>query len=275
MSIAYITDAQMLKKTRVERCPTLNFWRLSTNTNFSDFAVGDLLFFLSKDREYRKKGEKGIIGFGRCAGFTVASPQHMCRRYKEENGYSNKEEFFSALKRSHKDHLLPERISSIYLQDVLFLQMPIYLSECGMEISPRTESYIYLDKDVPLKILHYAKDRLDFWSSRENASEVIEKEIRRYTLREAAESVGDLPLPANELQILQRRARSYQKQHPDYLFLDPQHTILCSVDRKTEILFPKDRRIDRRFWLGQRALYQEKLDFEPEYRLYDKECEDL
>ena len=104
---------------------------------------------------------------------------------------------------------------------------------------------------------------------------MIEKEIRRYTLREAAESAGDLPLPANELQILQRRARSYQKQHPDYLFLDPQHTILCSVDRKTEILFPKDRRIDRRFWLGQRALYQEKLDFEPEYRLYDKECEDL
>ena len=275
MSIAYITDAQMLKKTRIERHPRLNFWRLSTNINFSDFDIGDLLFFLSKDREYLKKGEKGIIGFGRCTGFKVASPQHMWRVYKEENGYSSKEEFFSALKRSQKDRKLPERISAIYLEDVLFLQMPIYLSECGMNISPRTESYIYLDKDVPLKILKYAKDRLDFWSSHEGADEVIEKEIRRIILKQAAEDAGDLPLPANELQLLQRRARSFQKQHPDYLFLDPQHTILCSVDQRTEILFPKDRRIDRRFWLGQRALYQEKLDFEPEYRVYDKECEEL
>ena len=275
MSIAYITDARMLKKTRIERCPTLNFWRLSTNINFSDFGVGDLLFFLSKDKEYLKKGEKGIIGFGRCAGFKVASPQHMWRVYREENGYSDKEEFFAALKRSQKDHKLPEKISSIYLQDVLFLQMPIYLSECGMNISPRTESYIYLEKDIPLKILSYAQDRLDFWSSNENTKWIIEKETRRTLLKLAAEEAGDLPLSAAEIQTLQRRARSYQKQHPDFLYLDPQHTILCSVDRKTEILFPKDRKIDRRFWIGQKAVYQEKLDFEPEYRLYDKETEEL
>ena len=102
-----------------------------------------------------------------------------------------------------------------------------------------------------------------------------DKEIRRISLRQAAEDAGDLPLSASELQILQRRARNYQKQHPDFLYLDPQRTILFSVDRKTEILFPKDRKIDRRFWIGQKTLYQEKLDFEPEYQLYDRETEEL
>ena len=83
-SIAYITDSTMLENHRLLRNKTMNFWRLSTNINFSDFGIGDLVFFLSKDRVHRRKGEKGIIGFGRLKELRVYSPSTMWRKYGKD-----------------------------------------------------------------------------------------------------------------------------------------------------------------------------------------------
>ena len=102
-SIAYITDSTMLENHRLLRNKTMNFWRLSTNINFSDFGIGDLVFFLSKDRVHRRKGEKGIIGFGRLKELRVYSPSTMWRKYGKDNGYISKKSFEDALKKVSKD----------------------------------------------------------------------------------------------------------------------------------------------------------------------------
>ena len=59
-SIAYITDSKMLEMHRLNAHKTMNFWRLSNKINFSDFNKGDLVFFLSKDKQHLRKKEKGI-----------------------------------------------------------------------------------------------------------------------------------------------------------------------------------------------------------------------
>ena len=51
-SIAYITDAKLLDNHRLNQNRTMNFWRISTNTNFSKFGIGGLVFFLSKNKEH-------------------------------------------------------------------------------------------------------------------------------------------------------------------------------------------------------------------------------
>ena len=76
-AIAYITDSKMLELHRLNNHKAINFWRPSANTAFSDFREGDLLFFLSKDKEHKKKNEKGIVGFGRLQSISTASPKMM------------------------------------------------------------------------------------------------------------------------------------------------------------------------------------------------------
>ena len=76
-AIAYITDSKMLELHRLNNHKAINFWRPSANTAFSDFSQGDLLFFLSKDKEHRKKNEKGVVGFGRLKDISSAPPAKM------------------------------------------------------------------------------------------------------------------------------------------------------------------------------------------------------
>ena len=112
-AIAYITDTKMLENHRILRNNTMNFWRLSTNINFSDFKIGDLVFFLSKDKIHRRHGEKGIIGFGRLKELRVYSPNTMWKKYGKNNGYINKKEFEAAIRKVSKDNKLPSKISSM------------------------------------------------------------------------------------------------------------------------------------------------------------------
>ena len=61
-AIAYITDSKLLELHRLNAHRTMNFWRLSAKTGFTDFQKGDLVFFLSKDKAHMRKKEKGIVG---------------------------------------------------------------------------------------------------------------------------------------------------------------------------------------------------------------------
>ena len=133
-AIAYITDSKMLELHRLNNHKTMNFWRLSNNINFSDFNVGDLVFFLSKDKEHKNGKEKGIVGFGRMSEISLASVKSMWDKYGVLNGYRSLAEFKEAIIKVSKDKKLPKKISGFYLENVTFFQ-PIYLSECGMKIS--------------------------------------------------------------------------------------------------------------------------------------------
>lgn len=183
-SIAYITDYNLLELHRINCHKEMNFWRLSSN-NFTNFGVGDLLFFLSKDKDKMRSGEKGIVGYGRAAKFENYALNTMWKKYGDLNGYRTKNNFKEAVAKVAKEHKIPSKISSIYLEDVVFFQDPIYLSDCGMEISKLVESYIYLDDEgkVSFKILDNAKGAEDIWSSfgkRDNST--IEREQIRNAL---------------------------------------------------------------------------------------------
>ena len=183
-SIAYITDYNLLELHRINCHREMNFWRLSSN-NFTNFEVGDLLFFLSKDKDKMRRGEKGIVGYGRATKFENYALNTMWKKYGDLNGYRTKNDFREAVARVSKDHRVPTKISSIYLEDVVFFQDPIYLSDCGMEISKLVESYIYLDKEgrVSFNILDQAKGTEDLWSSFEQTDNLtIEKEQIRNAL---------------------------------------------------------------------------------------------
>ena len=192
-AIAYITDSKLLEMHRLNQNKEMNFWRLNTTYKFTNFNCGDLLFFLSKDKEHMRHKEKGIVGYGRCVAFNSCSINTMWKRYGQLNGYRHKEDFVEAIMRVSKDHKKPSTISSIYLKDVVFFQTPVYLSECGMNISSRIESYIYLDSDnnTAFKILDKAKGFEDLWSSSEERDNLtIEREEIRNALYLAYEKIG-------------------------------------------------------------------------------------
>lgn len=172
----------MIEFHRVMGNNQLVFWRLSSSIRFSDFHNGDLLFFLAKGTERSKKNrEKGIIGYGRLSKSEVLTPRLAWRRYKTMNGYNSEEEFNEVLIKASKNKQMPEQISCLHLENVVFFQAPIYLSELGMEISNNVESYVYLDKEenTTLQILEKAKEvGIDIWSltlSDEVQEEAFEK----------------------------------------------------------------------------------------------------
>ncbi len=190
-AIAYITDPKLLELHRIDRNRTINFWRLSSSNSFSDFTKGDLLFFLSKSKNHARNKEKGIVGYGVCDGFVTCSLNTMWQKHGSLNGYQSKKDFKAAICRVAKDHKLPSKISSIYLKEVTFFQSPIYLSDCGMKISNRVESYIYLDPKgkVAFRVLEQAKGHEDLWSDYDDEA-IIEKAQIRSALYAAYDMIG-------------------------------------------------------------------------------------
>lgn len=257
-AIAYITDTKMLENHRILRNNTMNFWRLSTNINFSDFKIGDLVFFLSKDKIHRRHGEKGIIGFGRLKELRVYSPNTMWKKYGKNNGYINKKEFEGAIRKVSKDNKLPSKISSMYLTNVVFFQNPTYLSEYNMQISKQVESYIYLnDVSIPFRILEYAKTAIDSWTIDEDSIKLCEEEQIHLYLRYLEKEIASLTLSEKVKANIRRNLKQYQVEHPEYEMRDKDELKLYKVnENKLSIVFYHDKAIDERLIIGQAYLYR-------------------
>ncbi len=257
-AIAYITDTKMLENHRILRNDTMNFWRLSTNINFSDFKIGDLVFFLSKDKIHRRHGEKGIIGFGRLKELRVYSPNTMWKKYGKNNGYINKKEFEAAIRKVSKDNKLPSKISSMYLTNVVFFQNPTYLSEYNMQISKQVESYIYLnDVSIPFRILEYAKTAIDSWTVDEDSIKLCEEEQILLYLRYLEKEIGSLNLSEKIKANTRRNLKQYQSEHSEYEMRDKDELKLYKVnENKLSIVFYRDKAIDERLIIGQAYLYR-------------------
>ena len=254
-AIAYITDSKMLELHRLNRHKTINFWRISTNTNFSDFMEGDLVFFLSKDKEHRQGNEKGIVGFGRLAYFTSGSIKTMWDRYGVNNGYRTLEEFKEAILRVSKDRKLPKKISGFYLENVTFFQ-PIYLSECGMQISDRVESYVYLkDEDVVVKLLTLAKDAGDIWSS-DNLKAIRVEELL-YALFRTHRKIRDISMSDKAARKAKKTLQQYMDNNEGFRFVqDSLNELYKADDYNIEIVFYRDKDSDDKLLFGQMALYR-------------------
>ncbi len=260
-SIAYITDPKLLEYHRLNQNHEMNFWRLATNFHFSAFQNGDLLFFLSKDKEYQRHKEKGILGYGRCVNFHSASIETMWKRYGAKNGYLSLKEFKEAIIKVTKDHKAPRKISSIYLEDVVFFSSPIYLSDHGKKISKATESYLYIDSETTISILEEAKDVLDVWSGSEDVS-LLEKEAIRHSLFTIYDKIAiDYPDKAKARKLI----KELIQKDGDYKYIRDSKTDAYKIDRDDlYIAMPsfdlKDKMMEKRIILGQEELYRRSFD---------------
>lgn len=247
-SIAYITDSKLIELHRLNNNSTMNFWRLSTNINFSDFGINDLVFFLSKDKAHLKGKEKGIVGYGRVVSINVSSVKKMWDNYGVLNGYNTLNDFKEAIIKVSKDKALPKKISSFYLEDVTFFS-PIYLSECGMEISNNIESYIYLKPEhVTINLLELTKKNADIWSNI-NEDKINEEELL-YSLNVTHQKIKDIPS--------NKKAKKYLiNNYPDYKFVYNSKNEVYKIDKSNiEIIFYRDKDTDDKQLMGQARLYR-------------------
>ena len=259
-AIAYITDSKMLELHRLNNNKAINFWRPSASTAFSDFSKGDLLFFLSKDREHRKKNEKGVVGFGRLSDISIASPSKMWQRYGVYNGYTEYEDFKEAIVRVSKDRKLPRKISAFYLENVTFFQ-PVYLSECGMKISDKLESYIYLkDEETVKRLLDLAGSYNDLWSDLNNSRQSIEEEKKRYALFCAHDRISDIETDEKIYRRSERVMKKYAEASSGYELINGSLNELYRLNgNDLEIVLYNDRQIDYKLLVAQASLYRHYL----------------
>lgn len=146
-AIAYITDKNMIDFHRLNGNHTINFWKPSTSKKISNLKQGDLLFFLAKGTERGKQKEKGLMGYGKFQKSYTMSFQAMWSKYEIQNGYATRDELEEAICKVTKNHQLPNMLNCLQLEEVVFSQYPIYLSEIGMQVSNKLESYLYIDKE--------------------------------------------------------------------------------------------------------------------------------
>ena len=272
-AIAYITDSKMLDHHRLNADTTMNFWRLSPTLSFSNFKVGDLIFFLSKDKIHMRDGEKGIVGYGRVESLIVNSVNTMWNKFEQENGYNTCDEFKEAILKVSKDHKLPSKISSFYLKDVVFFQAPAYLSEFGMPISNNVESYVYINpEEIVIKLLEYAKDNVDLWSGVENVCDKIDDEELKYAIRLAHNRIGDFNLCDKQKKAI-KIMHKVKLLNPELSYVGNSILDLTLVnERNVLIVLFNDNNMDIRLLIGQCELYRKYIgEYYPNaFKLYFK-----
>lgn len=166
-SIVYVTDDKLIEYHRLQGNDEINFWRPKANKSFSNFDVGDILFFLVKKSERANSKEKGIVGYGHLKEINELSLNSCWKIFGSKNGANTKEEFHRMVMKLSKDEI-PKKLQCLILERVVFFQAPVYLSEFEIFISNNVESYLYLDKlanNGTIDVLKKAKDvGIDAWS---------------------------------------------------------------------------------------------------------------
>jgi hypothetical protein len=170
-SIAYVTDEKMIEYHRLCGAREMNFWRLSSKKDFTDFRKGDLLFFYARAPHTRRKG---FVGYAHYVSTRKLSLHQMWKKYRTLNGYDSEQLLSEAIHRAAKDRPVPEQMNCLYLNDAVFFMSAVYPSDIGLSISSSLESYCYLDQEDPqatVRILKQAEKRaaLILWSAAQNA----------------------------------------------------------------------------------------------------------
>ena len=256
-SIAYIADADMLNSHKLFQRDKVNFWRLSSRLNFSRFDVGDFIFFMSKEKKQNHKGEKAIVGYGRAINFELCSPKLMWDKYRESNGFNNYEDFEKELIKISKNKKLPNKISSIVLEDVTYYQTPVYLSDLGLNITANLESYTYLDLNTSEKLIKESQSNYN-WFTGENKH--YDYNYAMLVAKQCIENLESLPLcKKNDFNKI--------KKEKDVIINNSQ---LLRINEDISIYFKKNRKNDYRVYLGQalEIINSHKLFKEKKTRFY-------
>ena len=183
-SIAYVADEEMIEYHRLCGNREINFWRLSNQKNFTNFHVGDLLFFYTKVAFSNKKAFAGYAHFNSSRRMSIAE---MWKRYNTSNGYDSIDKLTEAIQKASRDKPLPKKMDCLYLKEVVFFNEPVFPEEVGIDISSKLESYCYIDKNDPevtIRILRKAEEHgIDLWSSAysKETEEIFKNPQHEYT----------------------------------------------------------------------------------------------
>ena len=210
-SIAYVADEKMIEYHRLFGSRNINFWRLSSQKRFKDFKKGDLLFFYTRSEHSKKKG---FVGYAHYHSTEKMSLKKMWKKYEQKNGYDNFEQLKDAIQTAARDNQIPNEMNCLYLTDVVFFVAPIYPEDVGIHISPKLESYCYLDQNDPqvtVRLLKLAeKVGIDIWSAAQSKESqgVFRKDEIRHHLAVCAKEIGTSGLTQTETKKANKLVKS-------------------------------------------------------------------
>lgn len=213
-SIAYVADEQMIAYHRLYGNRDINFWRLSTHTDFTDFQRGDLLFFYCRPRHARRKG---IVGYAHFAASGTMSLNAMWKKYGKRNGYESLEQMRAAIQRADRHHRIPRKLGCLELTDAVFFRGPVAPKEVGITIPSQLESFIYLDQqdaNTTVRLLRKAAEiGIDDWSAAQTreSEEIFRRDELYYQLALIGRGLNPLLVSKSEEeradQLLKKKLR--------------------------------------------------------------------
>lgn len=267
-SIAYVTDEKMIEYHRLCGNRQINFWRLTSRKEFKDFHPGELLFFYTHPRGRRKKG---FVGYAHYATSHTMSLDTMWKRYGNNNGYDTIEQMEEAIRRAAKDKPVPEKMNCLQLDNVVFFLEPVFPEDVGLTISPKMESYCYLDQEDPettIRILKQAeKNGIDIWSA--SQGEEIQNTFRRDELRHQLawiqKQIGKTNYNDKERALAQKLSRQYLEEHGGEMIRNNRTDIFEISDDRIVITVPfvsqsRDYKTRRKEFFGKLILYKMMIE---------------
>lgn len=180
-SIAYVCDESMVEYHRLSQHKEILFWRIATKRKFSDFHVGDLLFFYAKTP---LSSQKKFIGYGHYSELKKMSLNQMWNQYGELTGYYSQDSLKQAIQRASRNHI-PTKMNCLVLKNVVFFARPIDKNEINLKLSKSLESFAYIDHQQPsatsdlLKIAE--QEGINIWSNS------IDKQTNEVFVKDAIE----------------------------------------------------------------------------------------
>lgn len=264
-NIAYIADAKMLEYHRLNRHNKINFWRLSTKA-FSELEVGDLVFFVSKDKRFKKDNEKGVVGFGKLLSFQKCSIKKMWDSYGILNGYSNYQDFKKTLGKNDNN-----KINSMFLKEVIFFSSPIYFSEFDVKISPQLESFTYINNKETELILSKAKELgMDFWSNLKDNDyqNIINKLLLKNMLQKTLLNIPEIKYNSKDLLKIKKYFAKYSEH---YQYLGVFSDFIYRIDDKINIVFCDVKKQYSLSILGKMMMLKKELKDLVVFKVIDNE----
>ena len=170
----------------------------------------------------------------------------MWDKYQTLNGFIDKEKMIDTITRKTKNNITPKQMDCLLLENVIFFQTPIYLSEIGVNLSKNVEGYIYIDRKGSVntsKILEIAKNNgIDMWSTlNEDKSEnkdVFEHDQIRQTLSNSLIQIKEFNLNNKEYREF-KKVVNYYLININYYFVTGSNLILYKIaDNRVKIIIP-------------------------------------
>lgn len=263
-SIAYVADEEMIEYHRLCGNREINFWRLSNQKNFTNFHVGDLLFFYTKVAFSNKKAFAGYAHFNSSRRMSIAE---MWKRYNTSNGYDSIDKLTEAIQKASRDKPLPKKMDCLYLKEVVFFNEPVFPEEVGIDISSKLESYCYIDKNDPevtIRILRKAEEHgIDLWSSAysKETEEIFKHDEIRQGLCGISKMLGKTEWTESERKRAIKLMSTFVKKNSFEYIIGSQTDVFTNQDGHIIIALPfvflSRNRSERKVSLaGRMALYK-------------------